>query len=734
MSRSNRRYAVAASIAVALLVAQRGFAIPAGVFFAGTVSGLVAGLTAAGIILVYRTTRVINFAHTAIGSAGALLTFELIQAVHAPFAVAVPLGLLVGTVVGVVFELVIVRPLFHAPRLVVTVATIAGGGLIGEAAQGVVLYVLGPFIHNLSADEQLGLVSLRDLLPFAGWHFQIGGFRLRFGFPEVFALELVTLCLFGLLLFLRATRAGVAVRAMAENADRAGMLGMSVGGLSSVVWGLSGLLGAVSVMLVGFLSTPSSGRGIAPLALLPAIAAAVLAGMDRLPTAVGASVGISLVDAVIRWHYPHDSALVPVALFVITAVGLFLHRRAAGRSEIGGGTTWEATDEVAPVPRELLAVPGVRWTRYALIALGLIAVAIYPFAVSTGATVLGGLIAINAIIVLSLVVLTGWAGQVSLGQYGLVAVGAVVAGALTGRVGIPFWLAVPVAAVATAAVAGLIGIPALRIEGLFLAAVTFAFGAAVPGFLFAKRYFGWLLPTDIHRPSLFFLDFEDERSMYFLCVAALVASIVAVVALRRSRFGRILVAVRDNEANAQSAGINVVRAKVIAFAVAGAIAGLGGALFAHQQRGLDAASYGVTASLGIFLTAVIGGVGTSGGALLGSLFFGVTNYFFSGDTILDFMVQYLRPFAVVAFLLVLPGGLVSLVARLRDNVLRIVAQRRGIVVPSLFKEFDASTLEHHLIPLTEASPTAGLATLAPSTDYRLRSELYGEPVAEEVGR
>ena len=109
-------------------------------------------------------------------------------------------------------------------------------------------------------------------------------------------------------------------------------------------------------------------------------------------------------------------------------------------------------------------------------------------------------------------VLTGWAGQVSLGQFAFVAVGAVVAGALTARVGLSFWLAVPLAAAFTAAFAVAVGLPALRIRGLFLAVTTFAFAVAVRSLLFEPRYFAWLLPGAVERPTLFFFDFGDERS------------------------------------------------------------------------------------------------------------------------------------------------------------------------------------------------------------------------------
>ena len=180
-------------------------------------------------------------------------------------------------------------------------------------------------------------------------------------------------------------------------------------------------------------------------------------------------------------------------------------------------------------------MPGVRITRIALIVVGLIALAVYPFAVGTGATNIGGVIALNAIVVLSLVVLTGWAGQVSLGQYAFV-------GDRRGRrrradrgVGVPFWFAVPAATLIVAALAALIGLPALRIQGLFLPSSTFAFAAAVHRCCSTSATSAGCCPRRSTVRRFFFFDFEDERSMYFLCVVALVGAAVVVIGnLRRT--------------------------------------------------------------------------------------------------------------------------------------------------------------------------------------------------------
>ncbi|MEA3075613.1 MAG: branched-chain amino acid transport system permease protein livM, partial [Actinomycetota bacterium] len=695
-----------------------GRGTPAAVLFTGVTFGMVHALTAAGIILIYRTTRVINFAQTALGAVGAELIFQTLILTRIPFLLILPLGLALAAATGFAFELLLLRRFFNAPRLVLTTATIAGAGLTVVIRQGVNRLPFFPEVRSF--DDALGVTPLRNLMPFSGLDFHIGGLPRSFGLPELLALQLPLLVLLLVAVFFRFTRAGVAVRAMAENPERASLLGISTGSLSSIVWTIAGLLSGISVFLAGALDTPAAAGGVAPGVLLPALAAATLGRFKSLPKAAVGAVGIAIVSRAFLYSFRDDIALVNVVLFAIVAVGLILQRPTGGRSEEGSGVAWRATDEQRPVPREFDGVGGLRIARYAMVTVGLVVLGLFPFLVSTGPVNLGGVVALSTILALSVVVLTGWAGQVSLGQWGFASVGAVVSGALTAKVGIPFWFAVPVAAAVSAGMAVLVGIPALRIKGLFLAVTTFMFAFAVNGVLFNRRYFGWMLPGEVARPSLFLIDFEDERSMYFLCIAALVLAVVVVRNLRRSRFGRTLIAVRDNEANVAAVGVAVVRTKLLAFAVSGALAGFAGAIYVVQQRGLNADSYSAQKSLELFLLAIVGGVSSIGGALLGSGVFSASNYFFPTNPI----VQVLKPTLVFGLLYSAPGGLIQIVMSMRDAVLRIVAQRRQLIVPSLFADFDPDALARRMIPLGEASIGEGLGSLRADQRFAKASELY----------
>ncbi len=695
-----------------------GRGTPPGILFDGMISGLVISLTAAGVVLIYRSMRILNFAQTSLGVLGANLIFGLVAFTDLPFPLAMVLGLALATAVGAMAGLVMLRFL-RASRLVVTVVSIVAAGFIVSFSYEVYRLPFFPDYDDLTAEQRTGSAPLHDMLPFPGWSFDVGIVR-NFGFAHVFAIEATVISLLALMAFFRYTRAGVAVRALAENPERASLLGIGVGGLTIATWAMAGFLSGVSTSVTGMLTVPAAGGGFAPSLLLVAFAAAVIGRMESIPITVAAAVGIATFNRSFTWSYPGDRGLVPVFVFVILVVGLLLQRKSISRTE-AASVGWAATEEQRPIPKVLASLSIVRRARYGVYASALLAVTALPFVGSTAAVSLGGVVALTAVVVVSIVVLTGWGGQVSLGQWAFAAVGAAVGGALTATAGLSFWLAVPVAAAVSGAVAVAVGLPALRIKGLFLLVVTMSFAFAVESALFQDRYFGWLLPDKpIERPTFFFFDFVDETSMYFLCVVTLVLAVVVVGNLRRSRTGRILIALRENEANVQSFGVPILRTKLIAFAISGALSGMAGAVYVHHQQGLNAQSFTAQKSVDSFVTAVFGGVGSATGALLGSSYFALVAYFFSNALFLALVVSGGALYLLVAF----PGGLISVVNAARDSVLRVVAQRRQIVVPSLFADLDADALERRLIPLAEPDPGAGLGALTADQRFALKSTLY----------
>lgn len=717
-----------AAVVLTLVLTQFVFAgrgsgrgTPAAILFQGLASGLVLALPACGVVLLFRALRIVNFAQTAIGIAGAILVFEFIQFTPVPFPVALLLGVGLAALTGVTFGVVTLR-FFRSSRLVLTVFTIMAAQLLASISGQVRgLPFFPPAIERSTSDDALQS-QVDKLLPFEGFTFGVGDLGIRFGFAEIFAIEIAIITLVALGFFLRYTRSGVAIRALSENAERASLLGIGVGKLSILVWGIAGALSGIGIFANGSITTVGNATTFNVSVLVTVFAAAVVGGLVNLPRTIFAAVLLGVLERAFAYSYQNNADLYNVGLFLIVAVSLLVLAGRRRRSESGEGLSFSAAEEPRPVPKELAGVPIVRWTRLTLIGLGVAIVVVYPFVFSTGAQVLAGVVALNTIAVLSLVILTGWAGQVSLGQYAFVTIGAVVGGGLSGKIGIPggFFVSVPLATLLTAGIATVIGIPALRIRGLYLLVATIAFALAVQTNIFNTDYFGWILPEAVTRPEMFFLNFEDERSMYFLCVAALVLAIVVLTNLRRSRVGRVLIAARENEPGLQSFGIGLFRTKLLAFAISGGMAGFAGAVLSHHQRGVSSDTFPLIANVETFVQAIFGGVGSPAGALLGSAFFRVAEDLIGSTLILGLLTGGLP----LVLLFVAPGGLISLINQARDSALRIVAQRRQIVVPSLFADYDPEALENQLIPLGEAQTGQGLSALPIDERWQLESGMY----------
>lgn len=701
-----------------MLPGNRGSGTPAAKLFEGLVFGLLNALIAAGIILIYRTTRIINFAQGAMGAAGGVFTFNLGVLLNWPYWLSFPAGVIVAAALGAAVELGVIRRFFDAPRLVLTVLTIGLIGALGFATG----FVASLPIFGDATDIDFGDLANRQVpTPFPNFSFTIAGYPLEFGFPHIFGLIMSVLALAGLGYFFRFTKAGVAVKAAAENSERAMLLGINVKSLSTLVWTIAGVLSGVGVIISTTIIGFTGGGDFSPAVLLTALAAAVIAKMRSLPVAIAAAIGITVAREAVRLSYPTLDRVVDIGVFFLILIALVFQKTKLTRSEAQEASSWKATEEVRPTPKELLAVRGVKVWRIVLIAVGVLSVLMFPWVTPPGTVNRGGFVAITAIVVVSLVVLTGWAGQVSLGQMGFVAVGAVVGGAITSKADLSFWLALPVGGALTAAFAVIIGLPALRIKGLFLGVTTFAFAFAIQASLFEEKYFGWLLPDRIDRPELFLLDFEDERSMYYLAVFALLLTVLVVTTLRKSRTGRVLIALRDNEPNVQSFGVNAIRTRLAAFALSGFLCGFAGVLLAHHQRGVTEQAFGVEESIAVFLYAVVGGIGSVSGALLGAAFYAAAQIL-GGNQIATF---FFGPLGVLFILYGAPGGLASMAFGLRDSILRIVAQRRRLVVPSLFADVDPEVVAQQVAPLAETLPNTGLSALPFGQRYRIDSSLHG---------
>jgi branched-chain amino acid transport system permease protein len=322
------------------------------------------------------------------------------------------------------------------------------------------------------------------------------------------------------------------------------------------------------------------------------------------------------------------------------------------------------------------------------------------------------LVVIIAIVGVSLVILTGWSGQISLGQFGFAGVGAGVAGGLTTHFQTDFFLCIIAAGLAGAIAAVLIGVPALRIQGLFLAVTTLAFAFTVQYFLLNKDYFGWALPRQgdvVGRPILYDkFDMSTDTRFYFLCLFFLGLSLLAARSLRKNRSGRIMIGVRDNGRGVQAYGVNLARTRLAAFAISGFIAAVAGALLAFHSQQVDATTFSPERSISVFTIAVIGGLTSLPGAVLGAVWVEGVPFLFDGSQFVRLLTSGV---GLLVLLLVVPGGLSEIMYRCRDTFLRWVAKRNNIHVPSLVADSLTAGAESDAHVIEDAAEVAATTEL-----------------------
>jgi len=231
------------------------------------------------------------------------------------------------------------------------------------------------------------------------------------------------------------------------------------------------------------------------------------------------------------------------------------------------------------------------------------------------------LAAIFAVIGLSVNIITGYAGQISLGHQAFVGIGAFMSALVVGKVaGAGFFIALPVAGLTGAVMAFALGLVALRIRGLYLALVTLAFGRVAEATIFNWRAFtGGGAGAAAPRPS----SFASDQAYAYLCLLLLGLFLLVDWRLASTKAGRAIVAVRNNDLVARTLGINVVTYKLVAFAVGGFLAGAAGSLYAHLSQTANPADYDLTIALTWILMAVVGGLGSRAGVVIGSAFFAI---------------------------------------------------------------------------------------------------------------
>ena len=651
-----------------------------GIVVQGALIGSISALLAVGIALVYRANRIVNFAQGDLGVVPAVLAILLIAGdvpggppdwlTGQPYLVGLVIGLVAAILLGGLVEKLFVLRFSRAPRLILTVATIG----IAQVLAGLALFMPRWFGFRTTGAPRLD--------PPFDISTRIGG--VVFDDNDFMVFIAVPLLLGGLAWFLRATKVGVAIRGVAERSDRASTLGIPVGRIQTTVWVMTTVLAFFTVFLRAGVASVPFGSALGVSVLVRALAAAVIGRMTNFPRIAAAAIGLGIVEQSIVYDTGRDIYVFPILFAVIAIALLFNRRRRGSRVEDDIVSTWQAVRELRPVPSELRRLPEVRAVRWGGAAVLALFVLTLPSWLSNSRMFIATETIIFGIIAVSLVMLTGWAGHVSLGQMAFAAIGGAAGGWVTQTQGYDLGIALVVGGLAGAVMAVAVGIPAARAGGLTLAIVTLALASATLYWLLNPEFFTWV-PRGRFRedPTLFGrLTIETETSFYLLSLAALAVAIGMARGIRNSRTGRVLIALRENSRAAESYGINAIRTTLSAFAFSGFLAAVAGVLFVHHQHALSNSiggnPFSAEASLRVFAIAVIGGLGSIPGSLLGTIYVFTMQYYMLPE------YRFLATgFGLLVLLLVLPGGIGAGFAEARDAALRWTAKRRNILVPSL---------------------------------------------------
>jgi ABC-type branched-subunit amino acid transport system ATPase component/ABC-type branched-subunit amino acid transport system permease subunit len=555
-------------------------------------------------------------------------------------------------------EFAVIRRFANAARLVLTVATIGLAQLLGG------LELLLP--DALGAKSSL-LSSFAT--PLTSWMVSIGKIALDGNYLLIAVV--VPMMVLVLAWFLQQSLAGKAIRAAAENTERARLLGIPVRSLSTAVWAIAGGMGAMTVALraplVGV--TPSAATG--PSLLLPALAAAILGRMESMPVAFASAVGIGVLDSLVGWNTTTPE-LTHLITFLAILVGLLIQRRGKSRAHDADGG-WKDAELIRPIHPAIAKLRSVQVSRI----VGWVAVAaatvLIPLQLAPGASFTGSIMVTWAIIGVSLVVLTGWGGQISLGQFAIAGMAAVVAGNVVLRWNLDLFATLLLASLAGALVALLIGLPALRIQGPFLAVVTLSFAVVLDTLVLNPNIAGGMIPETIDRPYLWGrFNLEDERTMLYFCIAMLALAVALTVGVRRSRSGRLILASRDNLKAAEAASVPSTWIRLTAFVFSGTIAGLAGGLHMLVNHGARGGSYAPYMSVDVFSLTTIGGLGSIPGAIVGA---GTGRGLQDASDTLRLVASGV---GVLLVLWLIPSGVAGLAAKVRDVVLARLAARHGM--------------------------------------------------------
>jgi sulfate-transporting ATPase len=617
----------------------------------GLAGGGAYALTALGVVAVYRGSGILNFAQGAIGMFAAYLFWDNYAEGNGslPVGAAAALGIGVGALLGIVFYVIVVRGLRNASDMAKVVATL---GLM-LLLQSIAVKVWGTTPHLL--------------MPLFGTEvIELGSGFITY---DTLALVVITVVLALSLSFtFRRTRLGINATALREDPMAAAAIGISPHVTGIATWGLGGALAAIAgILLIPVISlTPTA----LTLLVIPAMAAALVGRFTHIGVTVAVGLALGVVESSLIAYDINLGVRQSIPFAVILVAVLLGGRALPGRGEaltirlpsVGNG-------HIRKVKAAIWIAIGV--------AIPLVASSTWSAAMINSA--LFGLLA------LSMVVVTGYAGQISVAAAAFAGFGAFVAARASSDWDLPFLVCILLGAVASVVLGVVFGGPAVRVRGVNLAIVTLGLSLAVENLvLLQPSLTGNVDGLVVRPPSIFGLEVSpgDTPHRYaVVCVVALALAALGVLNIRRGESGRRYLAVRDNERGATAVGVSVPGAKLGAFAVSAGLAGLAGGLATFQFRVADFTSYGVFRSIAALTFTVVSGIGFVAGAVFAAATSdsGVVANFVANDLdfeTIDVWLPILSGVFVMDVMVRFPDGIVVQATSLRDAIVRRARDRR----------------------------------------------------------
>lgn len=584
-------------------------------FLQYTILGLALGgsyfIAASGLVVTYTTSGIFNFAQGAIAML-AVFTYWQFRwgwGWPAPLALLMVLGVLAPLLGAVLYQVVMknLRGTSEVTKIIVSIGVMLG------------FQALATWVWNPTSSTP------RQFQKFFGANAFVHLGNLKISWHEIIAFVIAIIIAAGIRLLFVRTRSGVAMRAVVDDPELLQLNGGRPERLAMISWAGGSFLAALAGILIQPMIGSAMSAGQLTLLVIDAFAAAMFGRLRSLPrTFVGALV-IGLTTTYVVAYFPSKWTWSSSFRNSLPMIFLFIVLLVLPQDRLRGATVLRL--------RERFRMPTIRTAWIAGLVLMVVVFGLKVIMAKTGVNTIT-LALTFAIIALSLVLLTGFAGEINLAalSFGAIAVIVVYHFGTTGSgtgARMTLW-GLLLAAVVTALVGAIIALPALRLRGLYLALATMAFGVFVSRMVLTERtereLFGWKFTIftsgqlAIPRPKFGPVDFNSPDAFLFLCAGLFVAIGIGMVYLRHSGYGRRLAAMKDSPAASATLGMSVVRLKLSVFMMSAAIAGIGGVMMAAQVGTVNADRFDILLSLGLMMITVVGGIGYVSGALFAGVF------------------------------------------------------------------------------------------------------------------